>query len=424
MGSLISTVCLDVINVLLVDYLFSSLYKVKKNKKVYLVIIALVYVFLHLKFLYGYNTICLDFLMILCVSMSLKAEIPIVRRMIVSVFMIIVSMLCEILVYQVLTMIFNINSTVVGVRNNDLLKFFRTIISRYLVYIGVQVVLYKKDSLKEVHIKIFKYISLGVSIFYGICILTCHKEILFYHDEAGRIFVFTLILYNAVLVIFNFYQNMHVKTVRELEVIKQNRSYQTQYWKSYYENNEEVRRFKHDMLNGYTGLLGLLDVGKFDEAKKSLENSIGNLKQLERVDYFSNPMIDAILSKKVSDAKMKGIEFVFRGGIINLGIINDEDLGVLLANALDNAIEATEKAEYKRIELSVSTSSGLLSINVVNYVDDIDKVSFNKTSKVFDKGNHGLGIKSMKACVKKYNGYLNYEKRDNKVILSIVMCIS
>ncbi|MEE0966228.1 MAG: GHKL domain-containing protein [Bacilli bacterium] len=274
------------------------------------------------------------------------------------------------------------------------------------------------------NVKIFKYISFGISIFYGVAIVLFYNEILFYHITVGRIFIFTLVLYNAVLVIFNYYQNMHIRTVNKLETLKQNRSYQGKYWKDYYENYAAIRKTKHDMLNGYIGLYGLVKEERYDELKLYLESSIKNLKEMESVHYFGNPLIDAIVSKKISDAKERGIEVVFHCGVISIGDIDEEDLGILLANALDNAIESTVKSSYDKIDVYVSTMNCFLKIDVINYVDDITGVSFKNTSKVFDKENHGIGIKSMKDTAKKYNGSLQYDKKDNEVILSVIMNIN
>lgn len=419
--SLISTVCLDVINVVLISYFFLAYKNRNKNFK-FTLFVSIVYIFIDLFLLKKKSKLILDMLLIF--YLSYDCETRFTKRIISTISILCINLCCEVIVYYLMVIIFNCNAMIIGVEYNDILMIFTNVIIKYLLYVFVQLFLLKHHKINEVNTKIFKYISFAVSIFYGLTITIFYKELLFYHVKVGRIFIFTLVLYNTVLVIFNYYQNMHIRTVNKLETLKQNRSYQGKYWKDYYENYAAIRKTKHDMLNGYIGLYGLVKEERYDELKLYLESSIKNLKEMESVHYFGNPLIDAIVSKKISDAKERGIEVVFHCGVISIGDIDEEDLGILLANALDNAIESTVKSSYDKIDVYVSTMNCFLKIDVINYVDDITGVSFKNTSKVFDKENHGIGIKSMKDTAKKYNGSLQYDKKDNEVILSVIMNIN
>ncbi len=67
-------------------------------------------------------------------------------------------------------------------------------------------------------------------------------------------------------------------------------------------------------------------------------------------------MIDALLDTKYSIAKENGIQLFFKKIFIPEELpINQCDLGVVLGNALDNAIEATEKCtgNDKDIEIAM-----------------------------------------------------------------------
>lgn len=419
--SLISTVCLDVLNVILICYFYSN-YQEKNISKINMLILAIVYFLLDFFVVGQKSKIILDFFM--CFYLGVFYKVPLKNRVTNTIFMILINSICEFITYTIIMSIFNSNALIIGFSLNDALTVFKIVVSKYMSYIMVQLFLVQKYKINQMNMKIFKYISFWVSIFYGLTILIFFREVLFYHETVGRIFIFTLVLYNTVLVIFNYYQNMHIRTVNKLETLKQNRSYQGKYWKDYYENYAAIRKTKHDMLNGYIGLYGLVKEERYDELKLYLESSIKNLKEMESVHYFGNPLIDAIVSKKISDAKERGIEVVFHCGVISIGDIDEEDLGILLANALDNAIESTVKSSYDKIDVYVSTMNCFLKIDVINYVDDITGVSFKNTSKVFDKENHGIGIKSMKDTAKKYNGSLQYDKKDNEVILSVIMNIN
>lgn len=420
-SSIISTVILDVINVLLIDYMYSSFFERKWNRKLYCVGVILIYLFLDLFVFQRKSKIILDFIIMVIISsnynMSLKDKI---KNLLLTTLL---NWISELLVYQSILSIFNCNVLIEGDFGNDSLMIFRMILTKYILYIILYVVLHQNNLIDDSKVKVFKYISLAVSIFYGLSIVLFFDELLFYHQSVGRIFVFTLILYNAVLVLFNRYENMHLRTVHEFDVMKRNRSFQEKYWKEYTESYNYIRKTKHDMINSYTILYELLKKEMYNDVMVKIESKIKNLKDMENIVYLGNPMIDAVLSKKKSDALDLGIEVRYRIGVVRIGNIDIEDLGILLANALDNAIEATVKSSYDFIDVEVFGNGHYLCIKVINYVDDIESVSFDKTSKVFDKKSHGIGIRSMRDCAKKYHGYMDYIKEENKVILIVNLYI-
>lgn len=421
LSSFFSTLILDTINLFLIRYLFSSLFDKKAIKKLYLHGIVIGYIILDLFITQKSSKVLLDLIVFILLSfnyhMFTKDRFKVI---VISVGLYCVS---EYFVYQLLLNLFEYNMVIRGTMYNDLLTLFQMVLTRYVLYVILYIVLYKKSLIDDVKSKLFKVISLLVSFFYGITIVIFFDELLFYHHTVGNIFVFTLILYNIILIVFNCYERMHLRTLHELDTMKNNRSFQEKYWNDYMASSQQIRKSKHDMLNNYIGLYGLLNEGKYDEVKASIESKICHLKDMETVIYLNNPRIDAILSKKKSDAALHHIQMRYHIGLVRLGYIDDEDLGILLANALDNAIEATVKSNNDVIDVDIFTNKSYLCIKVMNYVEDINSVHFYKTSKIDDVLNHGIGIRSMRECAKKYNGYLEYRKEDDRVILIVNLYI-
>ncbi len=88
--------------------------------------------------------------------------------------------------------------------------------------------------------------------------------------------------------------------------------------------------------------------------------------------------------------------------------ISGVDLSIILGNAIDNAIEATEKLENeldKIVEVGVFYKGKQVLITVENKVrENIDTEIFRSS-----KGeHHGYGIINMKAIVEKYNGTIDF----------------
>ena len=90
---------------------------------------------------------------------------------------------------------------------------------------------------------------------------------------------------------------------------------------------------------------------------------------------------------------------------------------VLLANLLDNAIEACEKVEEERrlIYLRIKRQNQMLLIFIKNAIQEreTEKREFFKTSKN-NKELHGLGIKCIDNVIQKYDGHKEYSiQKDN-----------
>ena len=130
------------------------------------------------------------------------------------------------------------------------------------------------------------------------------------------------------------------------------------------------------------------------------------------------------MQSKLAVAESKGITLDFSVKIsekINVDLL---ELGVLIGNALDNAIEAahtltsnTEKTVFARI----ITKSGRIVVSVENPVEAAVDTKRIGTVKA-DKLNHGYGIKSMKTIAQKYNGDVFVSCEGNIFTTSINIC--
>lgn len=139
-----------------------------------------------------------------------------------------------------------------------------------------------------------------------------------------------------------------------------------------------------------------------------------------------NVNIDALIQEKLIYCNSVGIEFT---SLVNGEAFEEmasSDIYFLLVNIIDNAIEAAESFEEKEkrvISLTASKKQGFLFIEETNYYQG--KVSFNKDGSIIttkeNKKYHGYGTKSIAYIVKKYDGKVEYEVKDNIFKLKIVI---
>ncbi|UZT06167.1 GHKL domain-containing protein [Clostridium sp. LQ25] len=100
--------------------------------------------------------------------------------------------------------------------------------------------------------------------------------------------------------------------------------------------------------------------------------------------------------------------------------INSEDLGTILGNLLDNAIEACYFVEdgERKIDLNIYNRNNSIIISIINTKKHEE--SLEKTWKS-DKLNHGIGLKSVKKLVDKYNGAMNDEDKGEIYEVNIIL---
>lgn len=103
--------------------------------------------------------------------------------------------------------------------------------------------------------------------------------------------------------------------------------------------------------------------------------------------------------------------------------VTDVDLVIILANCLDNAIEAIEKIDQpalKKIKVVIMSEKAGILIMVENPV--LEELDLNKLeTKKNEKENHGFGMQKMKDTVQKYGGSFQVEIKEQRFIVKIFL---
>ena len=130
----------------------------------------------------------------------------------------------------------------------------------------------------------------------------------------------------------------------------------------YYDNTgiqkklmEDFHRERHDLTNKLIVLKNEIEQGEKENVIREIDKIIENNHTESYISDSGNQVIDALLNTKYSIAKENGIQFLLKIFIPEELPVNQCDLGVVLGNALDNAIEATEKCtgNDKDIEIAM-----------------------------------------------------------------------
>ena len=191
-----------------------------------------------------------------------------------------------------------------------------------------------------------------------------------------------------------------------------------------------IRGMRHDMKNTIS-LIMQLAVGKEEELKAYLEELNETMDRLEFRFKTGNTVVDTLLNMKyheiastVPDLRMdvEGLQFPEKL------FIQSYDIGIVIGNALDNAIEACLKVKEPDAEAFIRISSfqkrELFFLKVENSFDG--KVvrkpqnEFSVTDKA-DRENHRIGLANIKSTTEKYQGTMDFRVKDRVFILSVMM---
>ena len=179
-------------------------------------------------------------------------------------------------------------------------------------------------------------------------------------------------------------------------------------------NYEEQKRMLHDYYNQIGCVQGLLKKRQYKEAEAYAEKlSVLIPGYIQGVDV-NHPILNVVLNQKYRLARSKNILLLFYVNDLSDLWLEEQDAVSLLANLLDNAIEACEKREDERkiwIKLVMEKRQFVLSIR--NTVSEPVIIENNEipTSKE-DQGKHGFGLRNVQMILDKYEGMgmMNYEE--------------
>jgi sensor histidine kinase YesM len=191
------------------------------------------------------------------------------------------------------------------------------------------------------------------------------------------------------------------------------------------QKQEQQRQFRHDMKNRIQILNNIAEHGDISELKKYLSEVEAKHKEYEVFSNTGNLIIDSIINSKLGYAAEKGIR-VTASVMIPAAIgVNTDDMVVIFGNLLDNAIEASERVKNsKYIDLFVSYEEGCMILRIRNNFDKvkIDKAGDFVTRKE-DDALHGIGIKSVKSTVAKYDGIIEFATDGTEFTVAIMIYI-
>lgn len=191
---------------------------------------------------------------------------------------------------------------------------------------------------------------------------------------------------------------------------------------------EDVHRIEQNMRANIRRLRKLNAEGKRDEIKEFIEKITHIMKQNRvEIPLSGVSVIDEIMWAKIDAMKKAGIESDYETEKLNADsiAISDAELCALLANALDNAIEGTQRlldGEPKKIFVRIRQTECALEITVRNPCEAKQTVemAFIQSARRA-AGSRGYGMGNMKRICRENGGEFlpNVQNGEFEVFISL-----
>ena len=327
---------------------------------------------------------------------------------------------------------------------------FRNAALNYVFVVVLQITLFsvmlyaaarllKKKTMK-LHIKELCYLLLipitgilFVNIIFNI-LLIVNENLVFQLYEQFPVFlgivpVVAALFYAGILITIVSYQKMiGLQEEKEKYFVEQQQVHAIQ------ERMEEVEQFyngirqmKHEMKNHMTNIKGLVRNGSYGDIEQYIDHMDESMNVFELTTKTGNTVTDVIVNDKQKAAEKQGIQFQSEFSYPKSDGYNAYDIGVIINNLLQNALEACEKmTEGKRyIYLSGRQKKKFYVINVKNSFEGEvtfdTKTNLPLSTKGKDTALHGIGLSNVKREADKYMGDVDIRAKKNEFSVTVLL---
>ena len=247
-------------------------------------------------------------------------------------------------------------------------------------------------------------------------------------DSAEQLFyIRTLVDFAGLLMLLTQQYRLRGEMLREelanTNLLMRQQFEQYQFSKS---NMEVLNRKYHDMKHQIDAIRAESDDEKREGYLKELEAGI---EAYDSEFKTGNRVLDTVLTGKSMLCAQKGIQFLCVADGTLLEFMDTMDLCSIFGNALDNAMESTEKVEDRAkriIRTAVYEQNAFVVIRFENYYEQAFETVESEGQRLplttkKDRISHGYGVRSIRLAAQKYCGTIAVTAEDNWFYLRILI---
>ena len=197
-----------------------------------------------------------------------------------------------------------------------------------------------------------------------------------------------------------------------LKLVEYQTEQSKQHLKEMHSIHNEMRGYKHDFHHHLQTLKGYLQTGEYDRAASYMEELDEKLQNVDTLLKTGNLSLDAIFSAKIAQAKDEGIDVTIKANVPDTLTLSDVELCIIVANLLDNAIEACRSVETERfMRIYMAMKGKMLYFSMLNSAGEKkDKIGGLFAS--YKSGMHGFGLRRAESIISEHGGWCKYNSEN------------
>lgn len=221
------------------------------------------------------------------------------------------------------------------------------------------------------------------------------------------------------ILIFAAYQYIQQMNQRYMDLRLQQQKEQADrsYYKTLQEQYDNQRVMIHDIRHHLAAIKEMAEI----QNGKVVANYVSEMEQLpalqQQIQYCKDPILNALLIRYCDLCQERDISFSVDIRKCTIEGMDSIDITSLFGNLMENALEAAQGSEnpFLEILLDVREAQKAWVLTIVNSCKEPPETSgMGFISRKQKRGQHGIGLMSVKRIIKKYKGYFEqyYEKND------------
>lgn len=339
------------------------------------------------------------------------------RRVIVSVFYMVLMMLAEALIAAVIVMVLGISMPMMASDEAVIAWTIPWMAISYTLCYGVPSFIARRRSGAGQTIPLGKFIILPISqvIMMGAFLYTLYISERAMGRGDALLTMIMIIACVATDIIF-----LHVmNSLVEKKQLEEQQALQKRHYNAMLAQQNQIRMLRHDIGN-HLMTASVLAREDAAQAETYLQTLTEEFRAMTAIDYCGNPVADAVLYGKAAEAAAAGIAFSVSASLSEEIQIQELDLMSLLSNLLDNALEAAGRAENPQVEVTIREKAGTVLVQVRNSLAEDASPDLSRTTKT-DGGLHGFGNRIITGICRKYEGSFAYRMEDGMFVADAML---
>ena len=184
---------------------------------------------------------------------------------------------------------------------------------------------------------------------------------------------------------------------------------------------ESIRTERHDLRHRLQTVTELVARGEQEKALDFLDKAQQRLDEHKTAHWCRPPVLDAVFSAYFEQAQRQGVRVDAKIALPDMLPVDEGELAIVFANALENSIHACMELPQEKRELycKVIARPGLM-LEIGNPYTN--KVRFDdKGLPISEQEDHGLGVQSISSFCQKYGAVYQFEASDGWFRLRMVL---